>query len=457
MGIAVAMLMVWLGALQLREVSDKEALARAERLASACALRLRASPEEERQIILEHIGRRTGTDLLLVNQQGQILADTTVGSPPLATPSEMLIINRGFTEISTGRAAFVAQQLSSPLNHIVLITFVHAPSTPIGLLSLVKAVAGMAVILIGVAVYVAYSLSKYIQDDVDYVRWRIDQMGEPGGERVAEEVPVRAFDQVGEVTSAFNILVGRFLAAQRAYNYDLAQADALDSARARFLAVLSHELRTPLNAILGFADVLLSEVDGPLTESAREDIEVIRASGERLRALISDVLDLSAMEVGTLRLERKQVDLYKIAEEIIRESSAQLNGKAVNLRLHGKPETYCWADSQRVLQILANLIGNAIKFTQEGFVEVRLVPRQDSVRVEVLDTGPGIEKSQVDKIFEEFGQAGDVHSRRKGTGLGLAIARRLVLMHGGKIGVQSQVGKGSRFVIELPKKAGTKL
>jgi signal transduction histidine kinase len=224
----------------------------------------------------------------------------------------------------------------------------------------------------------------------------------------------------------------------------------MDGERSAFLAGLSHELRTPLNAILGFAHVLESEVDGPLTADGRESLAMIRKSGEHLRTLIDDILDLSALETGSLELSRSPVDVRKLAEEIVREASATALSKPLRLEVTGESGTYAHADTRRLRQILTNLISNAVKFTLEGVVTVDIQRRGRAIAVAVKDTGPGIPPEESAAIFEEYRQSGDLRSRRAGTGLGLAIARRLVLMHQGTIDVVSQVGRGSIFTVTLP-------
>jgi len=218
------------------------------------------------------------------------------------------------------------------------------------------------------------------------------------------------------------------------------------------LAALSHELRTPLNAILGFADVLLAEVDGPLTEDARENLSVIRSSGDHLRALIDDILDLSALESGELRLSSRAIDVYPIAQEVVREAGIAASAKGLTLELSGKPAV-AFADPRRVRQIIGNVVGNAIKFTSKGSVTVRVDPRDGGVSIAIADTGPGIAPKDHEAIFREYFQTGDARRQRVGTGLGLAISRRLVQMHRGFIDLRSQLGRGSLFTIVLPSQA----
>ncbi|MBN1607757.1 MAG: HAMP domain-containing histidine kinase, partial [Polyangiaceae bacterium] len=269
------------------------------------------------------------------------------------------------------------------------------------------------------------------------------------GEPVVRQIPVRSADQVGVLTSAFNELAARFSAAEQAYRRDLAGALAYDRERSAFLAALSHELRTPLNAILGFTEVLLSEVDGPLRPEARENLEIVRASGRHLAALVDDILELSALESGELRLSRVEVDVYDIAEEVVREAEVAAQGKPLAVKLEGDSAP-AWVDARRVRQILGNVVGNAVKFTSAGTVLVRISSDQGCALADIADTGPGIAPDDQASIFEEYRQSGDANSRRIGTGLGLAITRRLVKMHGGAILLESALGRGSRFRIVLP-------
>ncbi|HYO95725.1 MAG TPA: ATP-binding protein, partial [Polyangiaceae bacterium] len=224
---------------------------------------------------------------------------------------------------------------------------------------------------------------------------------------------------------------------------------AYDRDRSAFLAALSHELRTPLNAILGFTDVLLSEVDGPLSPDARENLLVVRSSGGHLRALIDDILDLSALESGELRLHCRVMDVQPIAAEVVREAEITATAKPVTVSLIATPAT-AYADPRRVRQIIGNILGNAIKFTEKGSVTVRVDPRDGGVAISVTDTGPGIAPEEREAIFQEYWQSRDAQQRRVGTGLGLAITRRLVQMHRGFIDLKSELGKGSTFTIVLP-------
>ena len=278
---------------------------------------------------------------------------------------------------------------------------------------------------------------------------RVRAMAQVRTEPTGELIPTRTMDEVGVLTATFNKLVGRFGKASSAYRGDLARASVADRERAAFLAAVSHELRSPLNAILGFADILMEEVDGPLSPSAKEEVEQIRGSGAHLLSLINDILEFSALESGQLRLTRGRVDVFALASEVMREARGLVGQKPLSVRVEGEP-LIARVDGRRVRQILGNLVNNAIKFTQRG--EVVVTVRREGMMAAFLvsDTGPGISQQERALIFQEYKQARSEQFRRRGTGLGLAITRRLVMLHHGSISVESELGHGSTFKVLLP-------
>ena len=386
-----------------------------------------------------------------INHNGEVVEDASLGPPSHEQLMRCLLESRG--EIQSpllGRTRFAVQPLGPPLEQLSVLAMVPAPLTPSEARGLVKAVAILTALLVGAAGILAYVFAKDVRDDVTFVRHRIAAMAAADADPAGAPIPVRALDQVGVLTAAFNLLVDRFAAAERSYHQDLTFAAVLDGERSAFLAALSHELRTPLNAILGFADVLLSEVDGPLDEATREELGVIRTSASHLRSLIDDILELSALESGGLKLSRESVDVYAIAEEIVREQRPLAAAKHLRLELSGTRHAIANADPRRLRQILGNIVGNAVKFTSRGGVRIVVDDHGGGeVVVHTIDTGPGIAPAERAAIFEEYAQAGDTATKRKGTGLGLAIARRLVRMHAGEIELASAVGQGSRFTFKL--------
>jgi signal transduction histidine kinase len=451
-GVLSAALMAALGTFELSRQSDEAAELRARLLSQALAERLRAIPEEDRPLLLERAARRSGAELLLVAQDGTTMADSTQGLPEKDFVVERLVQGQGETKTKLGRVHFQATSLPGAHGPMSLLAFVAPPAAPFSGGSLVVSVALLAALLVGAAGLVALALARDVYADVTFVESRITEMANEGADPAGEPVPVRSVDQVGLLTSSFNVLVDRFAAAEEAYRQDLTGAQLYDRERSAFLAALSHELRTPLNAILGFADVLLTEVDGPLDADARESLLVIRSSGEHLRALIDDILDLSALESGELRLSSRLIDVLPIAQQVVREAGIAAAAKGLKLELFGKP-ALAHADARRVRQIIGNLVGNAVKFTSRGSVTVRVDPRDGGASISITDTGPGIAPKDHEAIFREYFQTGEAQRQRVGTGLGLAITRRLVQMHRGFIDLRSQLGRGSTFTIVLPSQA----
>ena len=263
---------------------------------------------------------------------------------------------------------------------------------------------------------------------------------------------MRAFDEVGVLTSAFNDLVARFAASEKSYLVDLDRATEADRDRAAFLAAVSHELRSPLNAVLGFADILLAEVDGPLTAEQREEVEQIRDSGQHLLELISDILEFSALETGQLKLSKSPTDLTALAHEVTREQAVRLKDKTGGApRRRARRVIMGDVDARRIRQVITNLVGNAIKFTQKGEIVVK-VDRGAALRPRSVSSTPGRASTATSApiIFEEYKQAHGERAHKRGTGLGLAIARRLVLLHSGTIQLESELGRGSTFHVYLP-------
>ncbi|HET7730868.1 MAG TPA: ATP-binding protein, partial [Usitatibacter sp.] len=231
------------------------------------------------------------------------------------------------------------------------------------------------------------------------------------------------------------------------------QLEAANRHKSEFLANMSHELRTPLNAIIGFSDVMISGMAGPLAEKQKEFIGDIRDSGKHLLALINDILDLSKIEAGRMELERARFDL----QAAIANAMTLVRGRAERhgIRLEsdiGPGVEHFDGDERKFKQIVLNLLTNAVKFTPEGGTVTMGAQRVNGAYVfSVRDTGVGIAPEDHQRIFEEFRQVGSDGDRKaEGTGLGLALTRRLVELHGGSIGVESAPGKGSTFTFTLP-------
>ncbi len=235
------------------------------------------------------------------------------------------------------------------------------------------------------------------------------------------------------------------------------QLRELDRLKSSFLANMSHELRTPLNSILGFADVMLEELDGPLTENMNTDLGLIQKNGQHLLHLINDVLDMAKIEAGRLNLTPERFIVHDILEEVTSITSTLASEKnlALFIEQDSDREVEINADRIRLRQIMINLVNNAIKFTEKGKIALRVTPQGENILITVRDTGIGVSPDKLEAIFQEFTQV-DTSSTRKagGTGLGLPISRRLVEMHGGRLwaesnGINGPEG-GSTFFVELP-------
>jgi signal transduction histidine kinase len=446
-GLAVALAIGVLGASTLAAASDANAADRAELLASTLGARLVQLPPGARLEAMQRAARKTGAELVVVTKDGDVILDATLGMSDRGALRRVVAQREGEAITGLGRTRFAAQPVTASTT---LVAFVREPSAPEGGPGLLRALVALTTMLVGVAAAVAYAVARDANRDVTFVARRVSGMVHVRSEPAGEAVPVRTMDEVGALTVAFNAIVDRFAAAQSSYQSDLERVRAADRDRAGFLAAVSHELRSPLNAILGFADILMTEVDGPLSAEAREEVEQIRGSGKHLLDLINDILEFSALESGQLKLSRTRVDLAALAWEVVREAAGLVGHRPVSVRIEGEGQVYARADPKRVRQVLTNLVGNAIKFTLEGEVVVEVGRQERWARLSVRDTGPGISPQELAVIFQEYKQATEERSRRRGTGLGLAIARRLVLMHGGTIDVESEIGMGSTFRVLLP-------
>ena len=247
----------------------------------------------------------------------------------------------------------------------------------------------------------------------------------------------------------------RLAAAKRQAEIRAQNAQAAARSKGELLAVMSHEMRTPMSGVLGFANLLL---DTPLNREQREFAQIVQRSGDALLTVINDVLDYSKIEAGRMTVEKIDMALHDVCEEVraILQSAALERGVAIVVRYDPRLPKYIKGDPVRIRQVLLNLAGNAVKFTEGGSVAIgaeALDPGR--VKISVTDTGIGIPTEQMATLFQQYAQGDTARSRRYGgTGLGLAISKTLVELMGGEIGAQSTVGAGSTFWFVLPLNAG---
>jgi signal transduction histidine kinase len=230
------------------------------------------------------------------------------------------------------------------------------------------------------------------------------------------------------------------------------ELEAASRHKSQFLANMSHELRTPLNAIIGYTELIQDNIYGEVPEKIREILERVEASGRHLLGLINDVLDLSKIEAGQLTLAVADYSMHEVVHGVRAAMEPLASDKTLALRIDvpgSLPRGR--GDERRIAQVLINLVGNAIKFTDAGEVAIAVAVSDGNFLVSVNDTGPGIAEPDQKRIFDEFQQVdGSVTRKKGGTGLGLAIARRIIELHDGRIWVESRPGGGSTFRFTLP-------
>lgn len=280
-------------------------------------------------------------------------------------------------------------------------------------------------------------------------------LGELSMGRFPDPVVVRNRDEFGLLARDLNTTSDRLqalFAHQRDLAAELGETNAslarASEAKSNFLASVSHELRTPLNAVLGFTEALLAGVDGPLNDEQKTSLGWVQRGGSHLLSLINELLDMARVEAGRLTFAPERFSPVDTVRSVIEEHRPLADTKGIGLayRDEGAPSVVVH-DPQRVRQILSNLLGNAVKLTAVGEVEVILSQVDNGLRVAVRDPGPGVPEHEREAIFEEFHQA---HGSEHGTGLGLSISRRLARAMGGDISVESEVGRGSTFALWVP-------
>ncbi|MCE5300753.1 MAG: PAS domain S-box protein [Spirochaetia bacterium] len=234
------------------------------------------------------------------------------------------------------------------------------------------------------------------------------------------------------------------------------RAESADKLKSAFLATMSHELRTPLNSIIGFTGILHQGLAGPVNDEQKKQLEMVRVSSAHLLDLINDVLDISKIEAGQIELMPEIFDMTKTVEKVVKitAQTAEKKGLLMTARLP-QSEVMLYADRRRFEQVLYNLIGNAIKFTDRGSVEVEGTTDKEGITIIISDTGIGIKPEDFDKLFQPFRQLDiSINRQYEGTGLGLSICKKLVELMGGRIWVKARGGGGSVFGFSIPHKEG---
>jgi len=265
--------------------------------------------------------------------------------------------------------------------------------------------------------------------------------------KYGEEIKYESHDEIGLIIDSFNSM-------SKALQEKVEKARQHEIARDEFLAMITHELKTPLVPISGYADMMLKGHMGPITESQRERLEIIKTSSSSLLALISDLLDAQKLALGQLKFRKLENNVKSTVEKSVELMAPQAIVDKIELTHNAKDDIYTTYDDERIRQVINNLIKNSIKAVQPeiGKVNVLLEDSPTEAKISIKDNGRGIPKEAHDKIFKKFYQVDASLTREKGgSGLGLSICKSIVESHGGKIWFESEVGKGTTFAFTLPK------
>jgi signal transduction histidine kinase len=307
-------------------------------------------------------------------------------------------------------------------------------------------VIGFALASIVLALALGYVFSSSIIGPVSEIASRLRQIASGDFD---QRVRVANRDELGDLAANVNRTseeLGRLYA----------QLEAASRHKSEFLANTSHELRTPLNAILGYTELIQDSIYGDVPPKIRDVLERVQSNGRHLLGLINDVLDLSKIEAGQLALSVGPYSMKEVVHTVVISAEALAAEKKLVLRTIVPDDLPAGeGDERRIGQALLNLLGNALKFTDAGEVVVQASATGDAFELSISDTGPGIAPEDQVRIFEEFQQVDSSSTRRKGgTGLGLSISKKIVELHGGRIWVESEPGRGSTFRFTLPVRAG---
>jgi signal transduction histidine kinase len=310
-------------------------------------------------------------------------------------------------------------------------------------------VIGFAVGSIGLALVLGYAFSWSLIGPVKEMDSRLKQIA--SGD-FSQHVGVLNRDELGTLAANLNRMSDEL---GQLYQ----QLDAANRRKSDFLASMSHEFRTPLNAIIGYGRIIRRETEGQISQVQKDNLQDLLNNAERLLHLIDSLLDFAKIEAGKMEVRVEPVRVQEVIHGAASTIESMLNVDGVRLVREIAPDIPAlYTDREKLRQIIINLLGNAVKFTERGEIRISACQQNGSVKLAVSDTGIGIERKDLDQIFERFHQ-GDRSNNKKyrGTGLGLAIVKQFVNLLGGEIGVVSEVGKGSVFTVTLPLDRGDRV
>lgn len=395
-----------------------------------------------------------GTNLMVIDGKNRLVYHRdkeNIGLSIRPTFLEQLALDRGsFITPIEGQKMFVAYTKAG-LGDWTLVSLVPFTTLTAGADTILRTTLSVMVICFVFISLIAYALSSSVVRPINQITDLFKKIP-AGALKGATRLPENRTDEIGELVRWFNTFLDSLEAKQRAEK-ELIQAkeaaETANSAKSQFLANMSHELRTPLNGILGYAQIF--KQDRTLTSPQQEAVDVIQQSGEHLLTLLNDILDLSKIEAGSMELDLAELDLHIFLKNII--DIFKIRASQKGLRFTYEPVADLprgiRSDEKRLRQVLINLLGNAIKFTERGEVTLKVSYHDQRLTFRVKDTGPGIEPEHLERIFSPFRQVGSPKSKAEGTGLGLTISRRLVEMMGGRLAVHSVPECGSEFSFHL--------
>ena len=315
-------------------------------------------------------------------------------------------------------------------------------------------VLNIRILFIGLAVFIfVWMLARLLSHQITLPLKRLrDQVRTIREQDDRQPIVVESRDEVGDLAREFQQLMVEIRERTSQLESANRELESATQAKSDFLTHMSHELRTPLNAINGFAETLLNAgPDDPLTDYQQDRLTRILQSGRKLLELINTLLDLAKIEAGKMEVTLQRFELSVVLQEVFELVEPLAEPKALQLKLELEATDWqCQTDEGKLRQVFINLLGNAVKFTpKDGVVRVRASCEEGWVTVAVEDNGPGIDKQQLEHIFEVFEQATS-HSSTSGTGLGLAIVQSLMQLLAGTISVSSEPGSGSTFLVRFP-------
>ncbi len=421
---------------------------RASLLAVSTAARMRPLGPRARATLARELSDALASPVTVLGPDGVPLP----GAPPSPLPPTSDLLGTahslGDAPLDGHDAVFATERASTPEGAFTLVVAMPLAGARASAAGVLLALGLALVVTAALGVVGSLVVARDIATDVRSITARARAMAR-GYAAALRPLPVRTGDEVGRLVAAFNRLQRRFGDEVALHRDALARLEDNERRKETLLATLRHELRTPLNSILGFADLLLSGVDGELLPAQRDDVTLIARSGAHLLRLVDDVLDLSAMASGRYPLAREPADLVALAHEVVAEAEGIARTRGVTVALTGLDRAEIYGDPVALRRALTNLVVNAIEHAGGAVtVSVSVASRGRGIAVAVGDNGPGIAARDLRRLFKPFERGRTAEAR--GAGLGLAITLGLVELHGGTLSAHSEVGRGSTFTVTLP-------